>query len=166
MYYISSFLFYTGTGFTGVSTVMTGSVECTTTTSTETQIDCTLGNHAAEIVDLIVHVSDKGKSAATQFTFTLAADTITPTTGKELFHWILAAEYFSLTIELSFMLFLLYLCEGSFGGGQLLTIDGAGFDESVSITICGDQCMNKNVSSTQVTCVTPPAGKIFENKFL
>lgn len=65
---------------------------------------------------------------------------------------------------------LLYLCPsleiniiGSYGGGQLLSIDGAGFDETVKVTVCGEVCVTDMDASTSsvIKCLSPSAGLIF-----
>ena len=49
--------------------------------------------------------------------------------------------------------------QGSFGGGQTVTIVGDGLNSpSASVTICGQACQSITaVSNTQLTCLTPPA---------
>lgn len=47
--------------------------------------------------------------------------------------------------------------QGSYGGGQVLTVTGDGFSASgLTVTICNQACQSvTNVSNTQLTCVTP-----------
>lgn len=49
--------------------------------------------------------------------------------------------------------------QGSFGGGQLVTVTGDGFNTSgISVTICSQPCQSVSVvSNTQLTCITPSA---------
>ena len=47
---------------------------------------------------------------------------------------------------------------GSSGGGQTISVSGAGMDDTVKVTVCGELCVNSNVTSTVVKCVTPPQG--------
>ena len=48
---------------------------------------------------------------------------------------------------------------GTFGGGQIVTISGAGFDSSVRVTICDKLCENLSVNSSYIVCVAPSASK-------
>ena len=53
---------------------------------------------------------------------------------------------------------ILYVFLGSSGGGQTISVSGAGMDDTVKVTVCGELCVNSNVTSTVVKCVTPPQG--------
>lgn len=47
--------------------------------------------------------------------------------------------------------------QGSYGGGQSITINGDGFNStSINVTICGQTCQSLNrLSNTQIICITP-----------
>jgi hypothetical protein len=49
--------------------------------------------------------------------------------------------------------------QGSYGGGQSVSVTGDGFNTpSISVTVCGQACQSVTVlSNTQLTCVTPSA---------
>lgn len=46
----------------------------------------------------------------------------------------------------------------------MLQVEGAGFDDSVIVTICDLECEKQEVNSTHITCLTPKSSKIFFNK--
>ena len=42
---------------------------------------------------------------------------------------------------------------GSVGGGLTLVINGQGFTQNSSVTICGKQCKITKISLTSITCL-------------
>ena len=49
---------------------------------------------------------------------------------------------------------------GGLGGGQTVTMTGAGMDDTSTITICGDECTYVSSTSSELICKTPiHAGK-------
>jgi len=118
----------TGTNFVNSqTTVNVGGVGCTIVTVSSTTITCTLGSSQAGSLSVVATVAGAGRS-----------------NGNVLFQYNLQVT--SVTPS-----------RGSFGGGQLLTIAGDGFNgSSVTVTICGQACQSVSVlSNTQLTCRTP-----------
>jgi hypothetical protein len=56
--------------------------------------------------------------------------------------------------------------QGSYGGGQTVTVNGDGFNTtSISVAICSQPCQSVTVvSNTQLTCVTPSATASLSNQ--
>ncbi|XP_061189118.1 fibrocystin-L-like [Saccostrea echinata] len=124
----------TGSGFSsGTVKVAVGDTDCTVSSSSATQIVCSLGVSAAGAKAVVVDVTGKGVSTNTnQFTYGLAIGSISPSSG-------------------------------SLGGGQEVTITGNGFSTQTAVTICGKPCTiisSATQSNTQFVCSTPanPAG--------
>ena len=44
---------------------------------------------------------------------------------------------------------------GSFGGGQLLNLTGKGFSENSQVTLCGEECVVVEFTTTTIKCLTP-----------
>lgn len=74
----------TGTGFvSGMVKVAVGDTDCTVTSSTSTQIECTLGASSVGARSVLVDVTGQGVSDTTnQFTYSLALGSISPSSGK------------------------------------------------------------------------------------
>jgi len=49
---------------------------------------------------------------------------------------------------------------GSIGGGALVTITGAGFNNNVHVMIGDNLCNTINITSTQIICEAPIGGKV------
>lgn len=56
---------------------------------------------------------------------------------------------------------MIFSLTGTLGGGQVVTITGEGFDDTVVVNICGQLCNNIDTNSTHVTCLTPASSKYF-----
>ncbi|XP_035687261.1 fibrocystin-L-like isoform X2 [Branchiostoma floridae] len=119
-----------GSGFGDVAddvTVTINETECSITTFSSTQIECTVGPHSAGTFGIEVFVTGKGwATSSLVFDYQL---TVTSTSSTE----------------------------GSFGGGQVLTIDGTGFDsELTSVTVCDQTCEpTAPPQPGQLTCEIP-----------
>ncbi|XP_066271366.1 fibrocystin-L-like [Branchiostoma lanceolatum] len=120
----------TGSGFGDVAddvTVTINDTDCSITTLTSTQIECTVGHHSAGIFGVEVFVAGRGLATSSLvFEYELSVTSVSPT-------------------------------EGSFGGGQVLTIDGTGFDSEVtSVTVCDQTCEpTAPPQPSQLTCEVP-----------
>lgn len=77
-----------GTGFdSGTVKVAVGETDCIVTSSTSTQIECTLGVSSAGAKAVLVDITGKGVSdSSNQFTYSLALGSISPSSGKEIFN--------------------------------------------------------------------------------
>lgn len=113
----------------GSTTVTVGGVSCAVTSASSTSITCTIGSGPAGNQPVLATVASIGQS-----------------NNNIQFQYILQVTNISPS-------------SGSYGGGQLITITGNGFNGStVSVTICGQPCQPVTViSNTQLTCRTPPA---------
>jgi hypothetical protein len=111
----------------GQTSVTIGGTPCTITSISSTSITCTVGSSPAGNQPVIVSVSSAGKSSA-----------------STLFAYSLHVSSVSPT-------------QGSYGGGQAVTVTGDGFNtSSISVTICGQACQSVSVlSNTQLICATP-----------
>jgi len=111
----------------GQTSVTIGGTPCTISTISSGSITCTVGSSPAGNQPVIVSVSSTGKSSA------------------------------STTFLYSLQVSSLSPTQGSYGGGQAVTVTGDGFNtSSVVVTICGQPCQSVSVlSNTQLTCVTP-----------
>lgn len=121
-----SILTISGSNFanTGVTVTLDG-VDCTVVSSSASQIQCTLGNHATGSVPVSVYVDGKGASNTdVMFEYQLTLSSISPTTGGT-------------------------------AGGQSLVLTGTGFTESASATVCGLSCPRISSTTTEYTCKTP-----------
>ncbi|XP_066278772.1 fibrocystin-L-like [Branchiostoma lanceolatum] len=112
----------------GDVTVTIDGVECSITTSSSTRIECTVGHHSAGTYEIVVFLSGKGRATSS---------------GHE-FEYQLSVSSISPS-------------EGSFGGGQVLTIDGTGFDsELTSVSVCNKTCVpTATPQPSQLTCEVP-----------
>ena len=69
-------------GSTG-AVVHVGSTECVVDTHTDTQIECTTGDHEAGTFKVTVNVKDKGlASGSFSHTYSLSVDSVSPASGK------------------------------------------------------------------------------------
>lgn len=108
----------------GVSVTL-DDIDCAVTSSSATQIQCTLGNHETGSVPVSVFVDGLGASNTdVLFEYELTLSSINPTTGGT-------------------------------AGGQHLVLTGAGFMESATVTVCGVDCPRISSTTTQFTCKTP-----------
>ena len=112
---------------TGQTSVTIGGVTCATTSVSSTSITCTVGSSPAGNQPVVVTVSSVGVS-----------------NSDVQFQYELQVTNVS-------------PAEGSYGGGQLVTVSGDGFNaSSISVTVCGQPCQTVSITaSTQLTCMTP-----------
>ncbi|KAI8520654.1 Fibrocystin-L [Branchiostoma belcheri] len=120
----------TGSGFGDVAddvTVTINGTDCSITTLFSTQIECTVGAHSAGTYSVEVFIAGKGWA-----------------TSSLEFEYQLTVDSMSPT-------------EGSFGGGQVLTIDGTGFDPELTVvTVCDQTCEpTAPPQPSQLTCNVP-----------
>ncbi|XP_051729222.1 fibrocystin-L-like [Ctenopharyngodon idella] len=121
-----------GTGFgTDIALVSLeiGGVACNVTSVTDTQLLCTVGEHAGGTFPIMFYHQVKGH-ALTQsvFTYELLLTGVTPN-------------------------------EGSYAGGAVVAIQGSGFDPNITrVLICNRECTVhlQNSTSTQLNCEVPP----------
>lgn len=113
----------------GQTTVTIGGTSCSNPTVTSSSITCTVGSSPAGNQPVVVNVANVGQSNT-----------------NVQFQYALQVSGVNPT-------------GGSFGGGQLVTLVGDGFNASgISVTICGQACQSVSVqSNTQLTCRTPAA---------
>ncbi|CAK8682961.1 unnamed protein product [Clavelina lepadiformis] len=119
----------TGTRLGNVSsdvTVTIGGSKCEVTSVNDTSLQCILGDREGGVASVEVTVANLGLA-------TISA--------SASFRYILAVDNFSPTT-------------GSYGGSQLVTIDGAGFSNHTIVHICDLPCTLESSSSTQITCRT------------
>ncbi|XP_038070546.1 fibrocystin-L-like isoform X1 [Patiria miniata] len=129
-----------GSGVTGNSITISGSsfstttsdvsvfidgVLCTVSSAAVDSISCTLGPHSAGTYTVVVNIEGKGLSGS---------DT--------MFEYELTVSSVS-------------PIEGSFGGGRILSIDGAGFDETAVVMVCNNSCPLGNSTSSLIECEVP-----------
>jgi len=121
----------TGTGFSTTAAenqVLVGDTECVGTTSTGTQLECTLGEGAAGLHDVVVNVLTKGEAdkggATIQFTSSFSVTSFSPSSG-------------------------------ALGGGTSLTLTGVGFGSGVTVTVGGNACVVMSSSYDTIVCLTP-----------
>ncbi|XP_076825074.1 fibrocystin-L-like [Clavelina lepadiformis] len=107
-------------------TVTVGGIDCNVTSVSNTSLECTLGAREGGPVSIEVTAASFGRA-----TVNLSIS----------FRYILAVDDFSPKT-------------GSYGGSQLVTIDGAGFSDHTIVHICDLPCTLENSSSTQITCRT------------
>ncbi|CAK8682976.1 unnamed protein product [Clavelina lepadiformis] len=107
-------------------TVTVGGIDCNVTSVSNTSLECTLGAREGGPVSIEVTAANFGRA-----TVNLSIS----------FRYILAVDDFSPKT-------------GSYGGSQLVTIDGAGFSDHTIVRICDLPCTLENSSSTQITCRT------------
>ncbi|XP_051729532.1 LOW QUALITY PROTEIN: fibrocystin-L-like [Ctenopharyngodon idella] len=121
-----------GTGFgTDIALVSLeiGGVACTVTSVTNTQLLCTVGEHAGGTFPIMFHHQVKGQALSQSvFTYELLLTGVTPN-------------------------------EGSYAGGAVVAIQGSGFDPNITrVLICNRECNVhlQNSTSTQLNCEVPP----------
>jgi hypothetical protein len=120
----------TGSNFVnGTTSVSVGGISCTIISVSTTLITCTTESSAAGYQSVLVNVASVGKSNS-NIQFQYALQVNNVTPSQ-----------------------------GSYGGGQTITIFGDGFNGSnVAVTLCNQACQSVViVSNTQLTCVTPAA---------
>ena len=115
-------------------TVQIGGSECNVSPSlsTNTSIICSLGVNFAGNHSISIHIYPYGFASITS----------------------------SATFEYCLRLFNLSITQGSFAGGNVVTLYGAGFDpSSTNIFVCGAECRQTSRLSTitQIECTVPPA---------
>ncbi len=126
----SQLLTITGTNFiSGQTSVLVGDVPCTVASVSTTSITCTVGSSPAGSQPVVLKVNSTGNS-----------------NSNVQFQYALQVTNVTPT-------------QGSYGGGQLVTIVGDGFNGlNLAISVCSQACQSITVlSNTQVTCVTPAA---------
>jgi hypothetical protein len=126
----SQLLTITGSNFvSGQTSVQVGGIACTVNSVSSTLITCTVGSSPAGNQLVVAQVSSVGKSNS-NVVFLYSLQVTNVTPAQ-----------------------------GSYGGGQVITVFGDGFNgSSVAVTICSQVCQSVTiVSNTQLTCVTPAA---------
>ncbi|XP_076825620.1 fibrocystin-L-like isoform X2 [Clavelina lepadiformis] len=106
--------------------VTVGGIECSVTSAGDTSLECTLGDREGGHAIIEVIVTSLGLATASE---------------SILFRYNLHVHDFSPTT-------------GSYGGSQLVTIDGAGFSNHTIVHICDLPCTLESSSTTQITCRT------------
>ncbi|XP_038045747.1 fibrocystin-L-like [Patiria miniata] len=114
-----------GTSVSEVSVTLDGTSCSIDSVPDGNSIVCTLGQHSAGTYPVVLHVQGKGLAA-----------------GDTQFEFELKVD----SVDPN---------EGSFGGGQVMTIQGTGFDDTAVVTICDNVCSNGIVSSSEITCEVP-----------
>ncbi|XP_069121982.1 fibrocystin-L-like [Argopecten irradians] len=121
----------TNLGATTADNVVTlGGRECAVTSASTTQIVCTVGDYQAGSYGFVVDVAGSGLS-----------------NNDQMFTFAMTASSISPN-------------SGSTSGDQVVTITGTGFDNTTSVTICSQPCIQSashTSTETQFFCVTPPA---------
>ncbi|XP_076824499.1 fibrocystin-L-like isoform X2 [Clavelina lepadiformis] len=110
----------------GDVSVTVGGIECTVTSAGETTLECTLGDREGGHAIIEVTVASLGLAMVS---------------SSVSFVFNLGVHDFSPKT-------------GSYGGSQLVTIDGAGFSNHTIVRICDLPCTLESSSSTQITCRT------------
>jgi hypothetical protein len=113
----------------GQTSVLVGNVPCTVVSVSTTSITCTVGSSPAGSQPVVVKVTSTGNSNSN-------------------IHFQYALQISNVTPT-----------QGSYGGGQSVTIVGDGFNGlNLAISVCSQPCQSITVvSNTQVTCLTPAA---------
>lgn len=62
--------------------ISVGGVDCVLQSASSEEVVCTLGEHAAGQVEVLLHVDGLGNAAADSFTFTLDASSVSPSSGN------------------------------------------------------------------------------------
>ena len=111
----------------GQTSVSIGGTTCVINTVSSSSITCTISSSPAGSQSVVVSVLLTGKS-----------------NSNIQFQYSLQVNSASPT-------------QGSYGGGQIVTVNGDGFNtSSLSVTICSQACQSVSiVSNTQLTCTTP-----------
>ncbi|XP_069478234.1 fibrocystin-L [Ambystoma mexicanum] len=122
----------TGSGLGNVSSdvsVTVGNVDCAVISVTDATLQCTVGDHVGGNVSVTFRHVQKGYAVSAAF-FTYA-----------------------------FSIEAVSPAQGSFGGGQILTVAGTGFDRNISqVLICGSACIVETQQSGlhHLFCKVPP----------
>ncbi|XP_078542271.1 fibrocystin-L [Lissotriton helveticus] len=110
--------------------VAIGNVECAVESVTDSELQCTVGNHAGGNFSVVFRSAAKGFAETSAFfKYAFSITSVAPR-------------------------------EGSFGGGQTLTVAGTGFDRNISqVFICSSECIvNSNQSDpSTLICEVPPS---------
>lgn len=118
----------TGTGFSTTSSnnlVRIGDSECTVTSATATEIQCTVGESKVGTLDVKVIVMDQSLASSTAtFVYTAELISVSPTSG-------------------------------SIGGGLILTVTGKGFQDTDVVKVGSAVCTPLKVSPSTITCAVP-----------
>ncbi|XP_021347967.1 fibrocystin-L-like [Mizuhopecten yessoensis] len=112
------------------NTVTLGGRECTLISASTTEIACTVGNYRAGTYEMLVDVAGSGLS-----------------NNDTMFTFDMTASGISPN-------------SGSTNGNQIVTISGSGFDDTTTVTICSESCVQstaQNSTETKFICVTPAA---------
>ncbi|XP_036904303.1 fibrocystin-L isoform X2 [Sturnira hondurensis] len=108
--------------------VMINDIQCNVTTVNDSVLQCIVGGHAGGTFPVTMHHGTKGSAVST-----------------------VVFEY-PLTIQS------IHPSQGSFGGGQIMTVTGTGFNPQYSrILVCGSECAVDRLKSDHTTllCKTP-----------
>ncbi|XP_022097673.1 fibrocystin-L-like isoform X1 [Acanthaster planci] len=100
-------------------------VVCTVSSAADDSIACSVGPHSAGTYAVVIYIKGKGLSGS---------DTM---------------------FEYELTLSSVSPVEGSFGGGRILSIDGAGFDETAIVMVCNNSCPISNSTSSLIECEVP-----------
>ncbi|XP_004431348.1 PREDICTED: fibrocystin-L [Ceratotherium simum simum] len=109
--------------------VMINNIQCNTTMINDSALQCVVGEHAGGTFPVMMHHKTKGSALST-----------------------VVFEY-PLTIQN------IHPSQGSFGGGQTMTVTGTGFNPQNSIIlVCGSECVVDRLKSDSTTlfCKIPP----------
>ena len=122
----------TGDGFNSASDaiVKIGDSSCEVTSSTSTQISCTLTEHPAGSYPVSVKISGKGL-ATVEDSLRFDHDIVLKTSSPN---------------------------ESGFGGGRTITLAGSGFGPKTVVTVCGNQCLvpeNYQHKGNELECTVP-----------
>ncbi|CAK8682970.1 unnamed protein product [Clavelina lepadiformis] len=112
--------------FVGDVSVTVGGIECSVTSSDDTTLECTLGDREGGPASIEVTVAGLGFATVSVSVSFLYDFNVVDFSPKT----------------------------GSYGGSQLVTIDGAGFSNHTIVHICDLPCTLESHSSTQITCRT------------
>ncbi|CAF0710276.1 unnamed protein product [Brachionus calyciflorus] len=130
---LNSELTITGSGFSNNLNdvhVSIGSSLCNVTSSTSTQIKCTLGINGAGVYPINLLINPYGLAAKnTLFTYNLAITSISNS-------------------------------QSGVAGGLVLEINGNGYSSMSRVLICENQCEITSASNTQIKCVVPKSSNL------
>ncbi|XP_069076732.1 fibrocystin-L-like isoform X2 [Pleurodeles waltl] len=110
--------------------VTIGSVACAVLSVTDSELRCTIGNHVGGNFSVVFHSAAKGYAVSGAF------------------------------FKYEFSINSVSPSEGSFGGGQTLTVVGTGFDRNNSqVLICSSECIvdTEQSSLSTLLCEVPPS---------
>ncbi|KFO35224.1 Fibrocystin-L [Fukomys damarensis] len=102
---------------------------CTVTVVNDSVLQCTAGDHAGGTFPVVLHHKTKGSAVST------------------------------IVFEYPLHIHSIHPQQGSFGGGQILTVTGAGFNpQDSAVLVCGSECATDRLRSDQRTllCEIPP----------